>query len=316
MSSSVKIILSFIGFITLTVVSYFSYFYYAKNQGELVKLKSEHELLKKEKEGLENSKSDFLIQSKNTESKIKDLERENNKIKQDIAILEKRLAGSVSYKECEDKIESKLKTSIGITEENCNTKIEFALTKKDIEFGKQTKNLISQEDCNQKIESSIKKVKVDLEKDNQIKLQKLELELLKNLNTGTSAASIVNDIKNFFKTLRKDNKDYFEQQEKNLPLQTTKISSNFNSIDSSPHFLVDLKMTKLKKKVCLKNAEEKLIESDFKEIKTIGNGVWGIKNGYKSHIFCGNEGKIVIFSTVGENGGIVKTYVNQLKKDF
>ncbi len=315
--SFTKIILSFIGFITFAVVSYVSYFYYAKNQGDLIKLKSEHELLKKEKDGLENSKADLLVQSKNTENKIKELERENNKIKQDVAILEKKLAGSISYKECEDKTDSKLKASMGISEENCNAKVEAALIKKETEVGKQIKNLISQENCNQKIDSSIKKTKVDLEKDHQIKIRDFKLEMYEKFNAGSNAAAIMNDIKHFVDNILKDTNVKNEQKimKPSNYTDTTK-SCEFNSVHSSPHLFIDMKAIKFKKKACLKIAESKMNENNFKELEVQTNGVWGIKNGYKGYILCANEGKIAIFSVVGEHGNTAKNYAKQLKKDF
>jgi len=54
----------------------------------------------------------------------------------------------------------------------------------------------------------------------------------------------------------------------------------------------------------------------FEDIDPQTDGIWGIKNGYKGHILCANEGKIAIFSVVGENGSIAENYAKQLKKDF
>lgn len=295
-----------------TVVGlYFAYFFYTKNQVELLKLRDINDSLKKEKELLENGKKIFENKYLSAENKIRELERENKKIKdeslkakQESVGFEKRIADSAVY--CEDKI----KSSESKMKEGCTDKIDNALLKREQqlkeEFTEKNKNLISVKKCKQDIAATIEKTKDDLRKDYLLAIKDYQLD-----NRPEMAVKEI--LEAIFISDDKKRKQKIEQP----PIFIPPISSEnrFNSVNSPPHLFVDIKTTKLTKESCLKRAQNKMSrENGFSEIFPQKDGVWGLKNGYKGYIFCGKQ--IAVFNTVGDDGDIARNYAKELKKNF
>jgi hypothetical protein len=85
---------------------------------------------------------------------------------------------------------------------------------------------------------------------------------------------------------------------------------------SAPHFYLKLQPMTSSKAQCKRSAKKAMKKSGFADIISGKHGVWGVKEGYKAQIKCSKAEKAIAFVVVGQEGGTVMTFIEELQKNF